>query len=65
VYALPAEAHSRFNTIYMVCYFIGGASGSALAVVAWDADRWNGVCAVALGALAVAYGVYLARRDRL
>src|SRR5215213_5064071 len=33
VYALPAEAHSRFNTIYMVCYFVGGSAGSAAAVL--------------------------------
>jgi predicted MFS family arabinose efflux permease len=65
VYALPAAAHSRFNTIYMVCYFAGGATGSALSVLAWDAFRWNGVCAVALGALAVGVGVYVARRGRM
>jgi predicted MFS family arabinose efflux permease len=65
VYALPATAHSRFNTIYMVCYFVGGAGGSALSVVAWDAYRWNGVCAVALGSLSVAYVAYFTRRKRL
>ena len=64
VYALPVEAHSRFNTIYMVCYFIGGSLGSAVAVLAWSAFRWNGVCAVALTSLLLAYGVYLARRGR-
>jgi predicted MFS family arabinose efflux permease len=62
VYALPTHAHNRLNTIYMVCYFIGGATGSALAVVAWDAFRWRGVCAVALGSLTTAYAVYFARR---
>jgi predicted MFS family arabinose efflux permease len=62
VYALPAEAHSRFNTIYMVCYFIGGSAGSAVAVLAWDAYRWNGVCAIALGCLILAYAVWFARR---
>jgi hypothetical protein len=65
VYALPTAAHSRFNTIYMVCYFIGGATGSAMAVVAWDAFRWNGVCAVSLAALGVGLGVYWVRRRRL
>ena len=64
VYALPAEAHSRFNTIYMVCYFIGGSVGSAVAVLAWDRYRWNGVCAMALASLALAYGVWFARRNR-
>lgn len=54
VYALPAEEHGRFNTIYMVCYFVGGAVGSALASVAWGAYRWNGVCGVAIAALVVA-----------
>jgi predicted MFS family arabinose efflux permease len=63
VYALPAEAHGRFNTIYMVCYFIGGSLGSAVAVLAWDAFRWAGVCAVGLGCLLLAYAVYFARRD--
>jgi sulfite exporter TauE/SafE len=64
VYALPLEAHSRFNTIYMVCYFVGGSLGSAVAVLAWDAVGWTGVCAVALSCLLVAYGVYLVRRGR-
>jgi hypothetical protein len=64
VYALPTHAHNRLNTIYMVGYFIGGAAGSALAVVAWDAFRWPGVCAVALGSLVTAYAVYFARRNQ-
>ena len=64
VYALPAEAHSRFNTIYMVCYFVGGSAGSAVAVLAWDAFRWKGVCAVALACLLLAFGVWFARRRR-
>jgi len=63
VYALPMHAHNRLNTIYMVGYFIGGAAGSALAVVAWDAFRWPGVCAVALGSLTIGYAVYFARRS--
>jgi predicted MFS family arabinose efflux permease len=62
VYALPAEAHGRLNTIYMVCYFVGGSLGSAAAVVAWDAFRWTGVCALALGSLLAGYAVYFVRR---
>jgi predicted MFS family arabinose efflux permease len=64
VYALPAAAHSRLNTIYMVCYFVGGATGSALSVVAWDAYRWNGVCAVSLGALLLGLVVYWVGRGK-
>ena len=63
VYALPIEAHGRFNTIYMVWYFVGGSLGSAVAVLAWDAFRWRGVCAVALACLLLAYTVYFVRRD--
>jgi predicted MFS family arabinose efflux permease len=54
VYALRAEVHGRLNTIYMVCYFIGGAVGSALATAAWGEFGWRGVCAVGLGALTLA-----------
>ncbi|NUQ22272.1 MAG: MFS transporter, partial [Gemmatimonadaceae bacterium] len=58
VYALPAEAHGRYNTIYMVCYFVGGSLGSAAATIAWGAARWTGVCAVALGALGLALAAW-------
>jgi predicted MFS family arabinose efflux permease len=54
VYALPAEAHSRLNTIYMVCYFVGGALGSGIATFAWGAGGWGAVCGVALAALGIA-----------
>lgn len=43
IYALKPDARSRVNTIYMVCYFIGGAAGSALGAVAWHAFGWVGV----------------------
>ena len=58
-YSLAAETDGRLNTIYMTCYFIGGALGSAAATLAWGAFASNGVCAVALGALAAALAVYL------
>jgi hypothetical protein len=34
------------NAVYMVSFFIGGASGSALAALAWSRAGWSGVCAV-------------------
>jgi predicted MFS family arabinose efflux permease len=61
VYALPAEAHGRFNTIYMVCYFVGGAVGSAVATVAWGMYSWRGVCAVGLISLGLALVTYALR----
>jgi len=46
VYSLVPEAKSRLNTIYMVTYFIGGALGSYLGMLAWSVLHWNGVCLV-------------------
>jgi predicted MFS family arabinose efflux permease len=43
IYALKPEARSRVNTVYMVCYFIGGAAGSAVGAIAWHAFGWVGV----------------------
>ncbi len=46
VYALAPEARSRINAVYMTSYFIGGASGSALAAIVWQYGRWPLTCAV-------------------
>jgi predicted MFS family arabinose efflux permease len=54
IYALPADAHGRLNTIYMVGYFLGGALGSALGTAVWGRLGWIGVCGVGIGALVVA-----------
>jgi predicted MFS family arabinose efflux permease len=59
IYRLPAEQHSRLNTVYMVMYFTGGSLGSATGVWAWGHWRWAGVCTVSLVAVAAAALVYL------
>ena len=65
VYALRPEARSRLNTVYMVTYFAGGASGAWLGSLAWSRWGWSGVCAVG-GAMAlmglVALGLAGSRR---
>lgn len=48
IYALKPDARSRVNTVFMVCYFIGGAIGSSAGVAAWHATGWLGMCAVGL-----------------
>lgn len=48
IFALHPEARNRLNTVYMVSYFIGGASGTYIAGQAWTIWQWNGVVAVGL-----------------
>ncbi|TAL96579.1 MAG: MFS transporter [Paraburkholderia sp.] len=54
IYALKPEARSRVNTVYMVCYFIGGAAGSAIGALAWHAFGWIGVSVAGLLCAALA-----------
>jgi predicted MFS family arabinose efflux permease len=44
IYHRHPEARSRVTSVYMTCYFVGGAVGSALSTIAWAHDRWSGVC---------------------
>jgi predicted MFS family arabinose efflux permease len=57
IYSLMPEARSRLNTVYMVCYFIGGSLGSTLGAYGWATGHWTGACiaggGMALAALAV------------
>jgi predicted MFS family arabinose efflux permease len=54
IFGLVPSARSRINTVYMTVYFTGAAVGSALATIAWVHWRWNGVCGLALGLIALA-----------
>ncbi|HEY1918228.1 MAG TPA: MFS transporter [Streptosporangiaceae bacterium] len=55
IYRLAPQAHSRVNSAYMVCYFAGGAVGSAVASSLYATSHWAGVCLLgaAIGAVAV------------
>jgi predicted MFS family arabinose efflux permease len=64
IFGLVPSARSRLNTVYMTIYFIGGAVGSSLSTVAWGHWRWNGVCGLALGMIALA-GVWHALGQRV
>lgn len=59
IFALKPEARSRLNTVYMVCYFIGGAVGSASGIVAWQVFGWIGVCIAGMFFSAIAAGSHL------
>jgi len=55
IFGLVPSARSRTNTVYMTIYFIGAAAGSALATIAWVHMHWNGVCALAISFIALAF----------
>jgi predicted MFS family arabinose efflux permease len=54
IFGLVPSARSRLNTVYMTVYFAGAAAGSALSTVAWARWKWDGVCGMALGLIALA-----------
>ena len=55
IFALSSTARSRINTVYMIVFFMGGALGSAVSVLAWSHWQWSGVCAWGLVMLALAW----------
>jgi MFS family permease len=54
IFGLVPSARSRINTVYMTVYFSGAAVGSALATIAWEHWKWNGVCCLAIGFIGLA-----------
>lgn len=49
IYRIRPEARSRVTSVYMVCYFIGGAAGSALSTAIYQRWGWTGVCLLGVG----------------
>lgn len=64
IYSLPPEAHNRLNALYIMFYFVGGALGSFLGVYAWNSWQWNGVCAVSLLMLMLAFATFFQHRRK-
>ncbi|GGK57149.1 major facilitator transporter [Rufibacter glacialis] len=59
IFSILPEARNRLNTVYMVTYFIGGASGTFIASHAWHLWKWDGVVAVGLVLSSLALAVHL------
>jgi len=55
IYAIAPALRSRINSVYMVCYFAGGALGSSLGSHIYTGHQWPGVCELGalIGAIAV------------
>ncbi|BCL83393.1 permease [Ktedonobacteria bacterium brp13] len=64
IYSLDPMSRNRLNTVYMVCYFIGGSLGSLLGTYGWSVGKWNGVCIVSIGMLLIAFAFYLLHSRR-
>ncbi len=64
IYAVAPGARSRITSAYMVCYFAGGAAGSAIGSAVYDAAGWGGICwlGAGIGAAALALWCYDVRR---
>lgn len=41
IYQLSTQARNRRNTLFMVCYFLGGATGTAIANKAIEGNHWE------------------------
>jgi predicted MFS family arabinose efflux permease len=62
IFALREDARSRINTVYMFCYFVGGALGSFLASLAWGKAEWTGVCVLELLFMVAAFVIFMRGR---
>ena len=49
---------NRLNTVFMGGMFLGGAVGSAGAILAWRLEEWSAVCAFGGALAAIALGLH-------
>lgn len=65
IFSLNPAARNRINTVYMVAYFIGGATGTFLATRVWGVYGWPGVCVIGIILSAIAIVIHLATRKTM
>jgi predicted MFS family arabinose efflux permease len=59
IYEVAGAGRSRATTVYMTFYFVGGASGSAMAGLVWPWGGWLAICVVGGAYMVVALLVML------
>lgn len=65
IFSLNPAARNRINTVYMVAYFIGGATGTFLATRVWGVYGWPGVCVIGIVLSAIAIIIHMATRKTM
>jgi predicted MFS family arabinose efflux permease len=67
MYSAGGEDRSRANAAYMVCYFTGGAAGSAAAAALYSSSGWTAVCllGLAVGVIGVTAALLDLRRPAI
>ncbi|MEN3321915.1 MAG: hypothetical protein V7643_5317, partial [Mycobacterium sp.] len=64
VLAIDPAAPARFNSAYMLIYFIGGSLGTAFGAAAVGWAGWPATTAIAAGAIALAMIITVTIRER-
>jgi predicted MFS family arabinose efflux permease len=65
LFAIDPKSRSRLNTAFVVGNFIGGATGSTLAGVLWEAGGWHFVVGGGVLMIATALVVWVTQRSAL
>lgn len=65
IFSLDPSARNRINTVYMVAYFVGGATGTFLATRIWGTYHWEGVCALGIALSIIALVVHAVTRKTM
>lgn len=65
IQGIDPKASSRFNSVFMFGYFMGGALGSFFGNLLWGAFGWHGVCGLAIIVLLVGFYAHYIHYPRL
>lgn len=64
IYSLDSKANSRINTVYMTCYFIGGATGAFVGLICWKMGGWEMVTWQMITFAALAFLMVIIGKDK-